>query len=64
MLRPYREREVRSPWISTGNGFDTDFPTEPVHPPTCDPAELLIIDGRVEARYMHFSLALHTEWLF
>lgn len=47
--------------LDGGTGFDTDFLTEPVNPPTCDPAELLTVDGQIEIRYMHFSLALHTE---
>ena len=30
-------------------------------PPTCDPGELVTVDGGTELRYMHFSLALHAE---
>jgi len=47
--------------LDGGAGFDRVFLTEQVHPPTCDPAELLVVDGQVEIRYMHFSLAMHVE---
>lgn len=42
-------------------GFDRGFLAEQVNPPTCDPEELLTVDGSPELRYMHFSLALHAE---
>ena len=46
--------------LDGGDGFDRGFLPEPVNPPTCDPAELLTVDGQVEFRYMHFSLAMHA----
>lgn len=46
--------------LDGGTGFDRDFLTEPVHPPGCDPAELLLVDGQVEIQYMHFSVAMHS----
>ena len=47
--------------LDGGAGFDRDFLAEQVNPPTCDPGELLTLDGATEFRYMHFSLALHAE---
>lgn len=47
--------------LGGGAGFDRGFLTEQVNSPTCDLAELLVVDGQVEIRYMHFSLAMHAE---
>ena len=47
--------------LDGGAGFDRGFLAEQVNPPTCDPGELLTVDGSPELRYMHFSLALHAE---
>lgn len=32
-----------------------------MHPPGSDPADLLVVDGQVELRYMHFSVAMHAH---
>ena len=66
---PYQGSSVRCPgcWegglmdLDGGAGFDRVFLTEQVEPPTCDPAELLVVDGQVEIRYMHFSLVMHRK---
>ncbi len=42
--------------LDGGTGFDRGFLSEAVNPPVCEPAELLVVDGQVEIRYMHFSL--------
>lgn len=47
--------------LDDGTGFDRGFSTEAVHPPGCDPADLLMVDGQVELRYMHFSVAMHAH---
>ena len=46
--------------LDGGTGFDRGFLTEAVNPPGCDPADLLVVDGQVELRYMHFSVAMHA----
>ena len=47
--------------LDGGAGFDRVFLSQRVEPPRCEPAELLVVDGQVEIRYMHFSLAMHAE---
>ena len=47
--------------LDGGAGFDREFLAEQVNPPTCDPGELVSVDGGTEFRYAHFSLALHAE---